>query len=247
LRLAIDQGELVLHYQPKICITDGKLRGVEALVRWLHPRRGLLPPSDFLPMAEESGLILALGDWVLDEACRQAAAWQAQGESICIAVNVSARQLVKGDLVGRVKELTALHGIPATALQIELTETALMVDPVKAIETLGSLREMGMGIAVDDFGTGYSSLSRLRSLPIDLLKIDRSFVMNAEHDARDAQVVRTIIALAQNLGLEVVAEGVESEAHASMLKDSGCTVCQGYHYGHPQSASQLEAFLRRQA
>jgi diguanylate cyclase (GGDEF)-like protein/PAS domain S-box-containing protein len=247
LRHAIGHGELVLHYQPKICVTDGKLRGVEALVRWAHPSRGLLPPSEFLPIAEESDLILMLGDWVLAEACRQAAAWYAEGAAICVAINVSARQIIKGDLIQRVAELIAKHGIPPVALQIELTESALMADSGRAIQVLEELRQLGISIAVDDFGTGYSSLSRLRSLPIDLLKIDRSFVMNAPESERDAQVVRTIIALANNLGLDVIAEGVESETQAAMLRESGCTVCQGYLYGHPQAPDQVASLIHRQA
>lgn len=244
LRLAIERGELVLYYQPKVCVVTGDVQGVEALVRWAHPVRGLVPPNDFLPLAEESGLILELGDWVMAAACRQAAAWRTQGTPTCIAVNISVQQIAKGDLVHRVSRLMAQYQLPANALQIELTETALMADSGKAVEVLGQLREMGISIAVDDFGTGYSSLSRLRSLPIDLLKIDRSFVMNAHRDDRDAVVVRTIIALARNLGMDVVAEGVESEEHVEMLSAAGCLICQGYHYSRPQPAEQLDALLR---
>ncbi len=243
LRHAIEDGALELHYQPKICVTDGKLRGVEALVRWPHPERGLVMPQEFIPVAEETGLIVSLGNWVLAEACRQAAAWRARGLEITVAVNVSARQIAKDRLVDRVAGLLAEHALPASALQIELTETALLTAPELATETLDRLREMGVIIAIDDFGTGYSSLARMRRLPIDLVKIDRSFIENMDHDAKDAEVVRTIVALAKALGLDIIAEGVESRRQSEILSDSGCTVCQGYYFARPQSASQLESWI----
>ena len=245
LRQAVEKGELTLHYQPKICITDDCLRGVEALVRWRHPERGLVPPDEFIPLAEETGIILALGEWVLETACRQAAAWMERGLSVPIAVNVSARQLAQGQLADRLDEMLDRYGLPAAAIQIELTETALMADPEVAARTLDRMRELGIAIAVDDFGTGYSSLSRLRRLPIDLLKIDRSFVANAHVDEKDAQVVRTVIALARTLGMDVVAEGVESAPQAELLRRAGCTVCQGYYYGRPAAPEELESLLVR--
>jgi diguanylate cyclase (GGDEF)-like protein/PAS domain S-box-containing protein len=243
LRHAIEDGAMELHYQPKICVTDGKLRGVEALVRWPHPERGLILPQEFIPIAEETGLIVSLGNWVLAEACRQAADWRNRGLAITVAVNVSARQIAKDRLADRVAGLLAEHGLPASALQIELTETALLTAPDLATETLNRLREMGVIIAIDDFGTGYSSLARMRRLPIDLVKIDRSFIEHMDSDAKDAEVVRTIVALAKALGLDIIAEGVESRRQTEILSDSGCTVCQGYYFARPQSVAQLEVWL----
>jgi diguanylate cyclase (GGDEF)-like protein/PAS domain S-box-containing protein len=243
LRHAIEDGALVLHYQPKVCVTDGKLRGVEALVRWPHPERGMIMPQDFIPVAEESGLIVSLGNWVLEEACRQAAEWQSRGLHITVAVNVSARQITKDRLAERIANLLERHSLPPTALQIELTETALLTAPEVATDTLNRLREMGMVIAIDDFGTGYSSLARMRRLPIDLVKIDRSFIENVDSDDKDAEVVRTIVALAKALGLEIIAEGVESERQSEILNESGCTVCQGYFFAKPQSVDQLETWM----
>lgn len=245
LRLVIENQGLQLHYQPKICTTTNALRGVEALVRWPHPVRGLVPPDEFIPLAEETGLILPLGNWVLEEACKQCAVWMAQGHTVPVAINISARQLIQGDLVERLTQLMAHHGVPPTSLQIELTETALMSEGDDAAGILTQLQAMGITIAIDDFGTGYSSLSRLRRLPIDLLKIDRTFVMNADDDEKDAQIVRTIISLAQSLGLAVIAEGVESVGQAELLRSSGCTVCQGYYYGHPAPAEALAAWFPR--
>ncbi|MBI4742058.1 MAG: EAL domain-containing protein [Betaproteobacteria bacterium] len=243
LRDALERNELVLHYQPKVCLTDGRMLGVEALVRWQHPRRGLLQPAEFIALAEKTGLILPLGDWVLAEACRQAALWVARNIVLPVAVNVSPQQIEKSGLAERVQALLAEHGLPATALQIELTETTLMADPERVSAVLQQLHRVGVVIAIDDFGTGYSSLSRLRHLPIDLLKIDKSFVTQSEHDAKDALVVRTVIALAQSLGLDTIAEGVESEGQATLLRDAGCVVCQGYLYAHPKPPHELEGWL----
>lgn len=243
LRAAVDAGELVLHYQPKVCLTDGRLLGVEALVRWNHPQRGQLLPDEFISMAEETGIIDRLGHWVLGEACRQAAVWRDGGTIIPIAVNVSARQLGSDGLVDTVAGLLAQHRLPGMALQIELTETALMANPHRATAVLGRLRDMGLAIAIDDFGTGYSSLSRLRQLPIDLIKIDRGFVANSDHDEKDARMVRIVVAMGQALGLDVVAEGVESETQASLLKDSGCIACQGFLFAEPKPADLLDGWL----
>jgi diguanylate cyclase (GGDEF)-like protein/PAS domain S-box-containing protein len=245
LRRGIAAGELELHYQPKVSLQDGGVDGVEALVRWRHPQRGLVSPVDFIPVAEESGLIVQLGDWVLAEACRQAALWQ--GRMGAIAVNVSARQFDKVDLVERVRELTGRHGIAPASIQLELTESTVMKDPARVIELLGRVRELGISVAVDDFGTGYSSLAYLRRLPIDTLKIDRSFVRNVDADAGDRQIARTIIALGQALGMAVVAEGVETEAQAQLLRAMGCDLAQGYLYARPQAAAELERWLEKAA
>ena len=245
LRHAIANDELVLYYQPKVCVESGNNCGVEALVRWRHPVRGLVSPADFIPVAEESDLIIDIGDWVLNEACRQSAAWQTLGLTPTIAVNVSAKQLQQNTLVERITALAEHHGIPPSRLQIEVTESLVMADPKQASALLHRLREIGVTVAIDDFGTGYSSLASLRRLPIDVLKIDRSFVMNADRVDEDAQIVRTIIALAQALKMTVVAEGVETEAQAALLRSLGCTAFQGFLYARPSPADQLLYWLRR--
>jgi diguanylate cyclase (GGDEF)-like protein/PAS domain S-box-containing protein len=243
LRHAVANNELELHYQPKVCLATGRFDSVEALVRWRHPRLGLVPPVDFIPVAEETGLIVDIGDWVLERACAQAIEWKARHLDFGIAVNVSAKQLQRGDLVERIANLAACHNVAPTCLQIELTESVLMADPELAIGQLRRLRELGVTIAVDDFGTGYSSLAYLRRLPIDVLKIDRSFVMDADHDDEDAQVVRTIVELGRSLKFTVVAEGVETEAQADLLRSAGCDLAQGYLYARPETAERLEAWL----
>jgi diguanylate cyclase (GGDEF)-like protein/PAS domain S-box-containing protein len=245
LRRAISCGNLELHYQPKLALGSGKVVGVEALVRWRHPERGLLPPGEFIPLAEDSGLIVELGNWVLDEACRQAAVWHSQGWMLPIAVNISARQLEAGDLVEHISALVPRHGIAASDLEIELTESTVMSNPASVAELLGRLRAIGVTVAVDDFGTGYSSLAYLRRLPIDVLKIDRSFVMDADHDDEDAQIVRTIVALGQALRLTLVAEGIENQRQADLLLGLGCDIAQGYHYSPPLPAADLARWLGR--
>ncbi|MDD5248066.1 MAG: EAL domain-containing protein [Rhodocyclaceae bacterium] len=245
LRHAIANGELELYYQPKVCVDSGANCGVEALVRWHHPVRGLVSPADFIPVAEESDLIIDIGDWVINEACRQSAAWQALGLTPTIAVNVSAKQLRQNTLVERIVATAERHGIPPSRLQVEVTESLVMADPKQASALLHRLREIGVTVAIDDFGTGYSSLSYLRRLPIDVIKIDRSFVMNADRVEEDAQIVRTIIALAQALKMTVVAEGVETEAQAALLRSLGCTAVQGYLYARPGPAAQVPEWLRR--
>ncbi|MGE5468197.1 MAG: EAL domain-containing protein [Ignavibacteria bacterium] len=245
LRHAIANGEFELHYQPKVCAASGSNCGVEALVRWRHPERGLVPPSDFIPVAEESDLILDIGDWVINEACRQSAAWEAQGVTPTIAINVSAKQLRQESLVERIAAVAEHHGIAPSRLQVEVTESLVMADPKQASALLGRMRAIGVTVAIDDFGTGYSSLSYLRRLPIDVIKIDRSFVMNADRVEEDAQIVRTIVALAQTLKMVVVAEGVETEAQASLLRTLGCDAVQGYLYAKPAPAAEILDWLRR--
>jgi diguanylate cyclase (GGDEF)-like protein/PAS domain S-box-containing protein len=246
LRHAIAKGELELHYQPKVCAASGGNCGVEALIRWRHPARGLVRPSDFIPVAEESDLILDIGDWVIEEACRQSAAWEAADFTPVIAVNVSARQLQQ-DLVARITAAARRHGVPPSRLQVEVTESLVMANPEQASALLHRLREIGVTVAIDDFGTGYSSLSYLRRLPIDVIKIDRSFVMNADRVDEDAQIVRTIVALAQALKMTVVAEGVETEAQAELLRSLGCDAVQGYLYARPAPAEQTLEWLRRRS
>ena len=243
LRRAIADGGLELHYQPKVSLLTARPVSVEALVRWRHPLHGLLPPAEFIPLAEESSLIVALGDWVLEQACRQAAIWHEQGRSLPIAVNVSARQLDTDDLVERISTLISRYGITAKDLEIELTESTVMANPASAVILLSRLRALGVTVAVDDFGTGYSSLAYLRRLPIDVLKIDRSFVMAADRDDEDAQIVRTIVALGQALHLTLVAEGIENEQQANLLKSLGCDIAQGYFYSPPLTEVDLVSWL----
>ncbi|HEY6896521.1 MAG TPA: PAS domain-containing protein [Rhodocyclaceae bacterium] len=243
LRRAITNDELELHYQPKVALASGKLQGVEALVRWRHPARGLLAPGEFIPLAEDSNLILDIGEWVLDAACCQAARWREGGREIKIAVNVSAKQLDAGNLVERIAALTERHGITPADLEIELTESTVMADPLSVIGVLTRLRELGVSVGVDDFGTGYSSLAYLRRLPIDVLKIDRSFVMDADRDEEDAQIVKTILALGQTLRLKVIAEGIETRRQAQLLLSLGCDTAQGYLFSHPLEADGLEHWL----
>jgi len=246
LRNAFAADQFELHYQPQICTATGMACGVEALVRWRHPERGLVSPLDFVPVAEESGLIEALGAWVLDEACRQLAAWQAAGlEGIAMAVNLSAHQLRSPQLVDLVRTTMARHCIYADALELEITESTAMTDPEHAIGQLRELRALGVRLAIDDFGTGYSSLAYLKNLPIQTLKLDRSFVRDIETDANDAAISAATVALAHSLGLKVVAEGVETEAQRHFLSDiHRCDLLQGYLFGKPEPADACAARLR---
>ncbi len=245
LRQAVPDGELALFYQPKVLIKDGSPCGVEALVRWNHPRLGMLLPAEFIPMAESSNVIGEIGDWMLEQVCRQSAQWLNQGLGrVRISVNVSARQLQRGGLVERIVELTRLHGMTPADLEIELTEADLMIDTAQCVATLSELRQIGVRVAIDDFGTGYSSLARLRSLPIDVVKIDPSFVARVDHDAADALVVKMILALGNLLRLSVVAEGVETEAQASGLRACGCTTAQGNLYSPPRAVAEMTEWLR---
>jgi len=245
LRNAVPNGELELFYQPQVSLDTGVTRSVEALVRWRHPVLGLVPPAEFIPLAEATGIIEDLGDWVLEEACRQSRAWLVQGlERGKIAVNVSARQLQQRGFVERIASLTQQYQISPSDLEIEITESVLMANPEQTSCVLARLRDIGVLVAVDDFGTGYSSLAYLRRLPIDVLKIDRSFVMNADRDEGDAQVVKLIIALGRALKLEIVAEGVETESQAEFLRSCGCNTAQGYLYSRPQPSAQIETWLR---
>jgi diguanylate cyclase (GGDEF)-like protein/PAS domain S-box-containing protein len=244
LRQAIANGELELHYQPKVCLASGSASGFEALVRWRHPVRGLVSPGEFIPVAEDAGLIGDIGDWVLAEACRQGGEWIAAGYAgVKIAVNVSAKQLQQGDLAARIEELARLHDIPPSMLEAEITESAVMADPERAAAIFHRLRAIGVTVAVDDFGTGYSSLAYLRRLPIDVLKIDRSFVMDADRNDEDAEIVRTILALGTTLKLLIVAEGVETQRQADLLQAAGCPLAQGYLYSRPVPAAEAREWL----
>jgi predicted signal transduction protein with EAL and GGDEF domain len=248
LRHAIDSGELRLHYQPVVSLAERTLRSVEALVRWQHPERGLLAPGEFIPIAEESALILQLGHWTLTEACKHAARWRAlfgDQAPLPVSVNVSARQLAQAELPEIIRQVLADAGLSGTDLAIELTETALIEDSSVAAASLRELRSLGVTILLDDFGTGYSSLSHLQRFPIDAIKIDRSFVMHlgAEGDD-DFAIVRAIAAMANALGLEVVAEGVETAEQAAEAHALGCGSAQGYYFARPVAAAEIEAMIR---
>lgn len=245
MRQGLERDEFVLHYQPQIDWSSGIVCGVEALVRWNHPQRGLVPPSEFLPLAEKSDLILQLGRRSLEMACKQAIDWDVQGcNGLKVAVNLSRREFWRGDIVGLVRETLEKTGMPAQRLQIELTEGILMENVDLAAERVWELKALDVMIAVDDFGTGYSSLAHLKRFPIDVLKIDRYFVKDIEQQATDRAIVRAILALADSLGLEVVAEGVENEAQIALLRKLGCTRFQGYHVSRPLPADQVLSWLQ---
>jgi diguanylate cyclase (GGDEF)-like protein len=248
LRGAITQGQLLLHYQPKIDTDTGALQGAEALVRWQHPSRGLVAPGEFIALAEESGLILPLTDWVLDSVCRQLRAWADSGLACPpLSVNLSAASLGRGGLVDQLDKLMVAHGLRPEQLVLEVTESMLIQEIEATIAILAALRARGYGLSLDDFGTGYSSLSQLKRLPIDELKIDRSFVVDAAGPGRDGPLVSAIIAMGRELGLKVVAEGVESTAQSQFLQGRGCHLQQGYLFSRPLPVADFEALLRRSA
>jgi diguanylate cyclase (GGDEF)-like protein/PAS domain S-box-containing protein len=229
LRRAIDRREFRVHYQPIVRVEDRRIAGFEALVRWQHPERGLVPPSEFIPLAEETGLVVPLGRAVLEEACRQGADWwRAGGDGLTVSVNLSVKQFTQPDLVEQVDAVLRESGLPSRLLKLEVTESMVMENTDAAIALLRRLKALGVHIAIDDFGTGYSSLSYLLRLPADSLKIDRSFVSGSGDPGRNANIVRTVVGLAYSLGLDVVAEGVETEEQRALLADLGCPLAQGF-------------------
>jgi diguanylate cyclase (GGDEF)-like protein len=242
LRRGLERGELVLHYQPKISVSTGDVVGAEALVRWQHPERGLVCPDDFIPMAERTGLIGPLTRRVLDLALGQARTWVDAGRPLTVSVNLSARNLLDEALPDMVAELLAAHRIPAALLELEVTESALMIEPARAQRLLEQLSAMGVRISLDDFGAGYTSLGQLKTLPISELKIDRSFVLAMTDDTSDALIVRSVIDLGHNLGLTIVAEGVETQQALAALTGFGCDVAQGYHLSRPTSVEVFDAW-----
>jgi diguanylate cyclase (GGDEF)-like protein len=244
LRHAIDADQLVLHYQPKVDASDGTVTSVEALVRWQHPTRGLLPPDTFVPAAESTELIFGLTDWVVDRACAQAAEWRGHGIELPIAVNVSARCLRDAEFADRMLAALNRHGLPSRLITIEITETAVIADPERAAATLRRLAGRGMAVAIDDFGVGYTSLAHLDHLPISELKIDREFVSHLTGGSDGGAVVRAVISLGHGLGMTVVAEGVEDDETLSLLAAIGCDVAQGYGIARPAPAESFEAWLR---
>ena len=241
LRRGIRDGELRVHYQPKAALADGRVIGVEALVRWEHPQRGLLPPSEFIGLAEATGLIRALTDVVLGRALEDCRRWRAEGRALTVAVNISARVLLDTALPDRIAALLVEHGLPADCLELEVTESAAMQDPGQALDVLQRLRGLGVTLSVDDYGTGHASLSYLSRLPVSTLKIDRSFVSTMEVDGTDQVIVRSTIELAHALGLRVVAEGVETRRTWERLVALGCDEAQGFWLGRPQPADEVLA------
>ena len=246
LRRAVDRDELVLHFQPQVDIETGRIASVEALVRWDRGHRGVIPPGHFIALAEETGEIVRIGQWVLDHACREAAALNARhGGHLVVAVNVSGREFRKGDLVERVAGALRAHRLPAHLLEVEVTESSVIHDLTGAVATLQELRDLGVRLAIDDFGTGYSSLSYLHKLPLDTLKIDRSFVEAAGSDSRTSALVNGIVGLAHALELDVVAEGVEDRKQLRFLEQAGCERAQGYYFSKPLAIADLSALIER--
>ena len=234
LRYALERNELVLHYQPKIDLRSNAIMGAEALIRWYHPVHGLIGPDEFIPLAERTGQIKPITDWVIETAVRQSKAWRDAGYDLHIAVNVSARWFQNTGLADKINEVLQSQNMPADFLEIELTENMLMSDIANISSVLNQISDLGVTIAIDDFGTGYSSLAYLKTLPLQTLKIDKSFVLNMASDENDAIIVRSTIALAHNLGLSVVAEGIENAETLNLLLEQGCDGAQGYHFSKPQ-------------
>ncbi len=248
LRNADPSRDFVLHYQPQVDLRSGEVFAVEALIRWRHPRFGLAPPAKFIPIAEESGLIVPIGDWALREACRQNKAWQdASVPPIAVGVNVSARQFRESHITAAVAEALAESGLEPKYLELELTESLVMQDVNRAIETMKKLRGLGVRLSIDDFGTGYSSLSALKRFPVQRLKIDRSFIQDLPEDEDDRAVASAVISLGQKLNLRVIAEGVETDEQVAFLRENHCDELQGYHFSRPVAADAIPALLLRRA
>jgi len=246
LRLALSRDEFELHFQPQLDSVRQHLIGAEALLRWRHPKRGLLGPNQFLTIAEESGLILPIGEWVLQAACMQARRWADAGLPIRVAVNLSAQQFRRGNIANAVCAALEKAGLPAERLELELTESMLLHPTVEVLARLGELNELGVRLSLDDFGTGYSSLNYLKSYPIDQLKIDRSFVEGIESKQEDRAIIRAIQSLAEALGQQTIAEGVETADQSAAVRAIGCHHQQGYLFGRPMPAAEFDAWVRTQ-
>jgi EAL domain-containing protein (putative c-di-GMP-specific phosphodiesterase class I) len=245
LQAAIRNNAFQLHYQPKIELASNRIVGVEALLRWQHPDRGWIAPAQFIPLAEETGLIVQLGKWVVRKVCEQSRAWEQDGiNDISIAINVSSRQFCRGDLLDSVLRIVGETGVRPQNLELEITESLLMRDVEETITALRSFKEAGLSISVDDFGTGYSSLNYLKQFPLDSLKIDRSFVQDLHQNHDDAAICAAILAMAKELGLSVVAEGVELEEQLDFLRRHNCDQAQGFLFSRPLPADRFETFFR---
>lgn len=240
LRRALERGEFLLHYQPKVCTRSGKLVGVEALLRWQRPGLGLVSPAEFIPILEETGLILPVGEWVLRQACAQLRIWGDAGHQLVpVAVNLSAKQLQSPRLTGIVRQIFDDSGVDPALIELEITESSLMQNTEETVALLNDLKKTGLRISIDDFGTGYSSLAYLKRFPVDTLKIDRSFVRDVNVDENDAAIARAIITMAHQLSLKVVAEGVETEAQLAFLVENACDEAQGFLFSRPVAADKL--------
>ncbi|MEO6263476.1 MAG: bifunctional diguanylate cyclase/phosphodiesterase, partial [Luteimonas sp.] len=247
-RKALDRGELRLAYQPRLALAQTRIVGVEALLRWHSEEYGEIPPTQFIPLAEESGLILEIGEWVLRDACLTLRRWHQHGlAGLSMSVNVSALQLLRGDFPGVVERVLAETGLPPQSLELELTESVIMANAQQTADKLQAFRRLGVSLAIDDFGTGYSSLAYLKRLPITTLKIDKEFVDDLSHGSDDAAITTTIIAMARSLGLNVVAEGVETDAQMQFLREHRCDEIQGYWLSPPLEAHRCLAFIRNWA
>jgi EAL domain-containing protein (putative c-di-GMP-specific phosphodiesterase class I) len=246
LRSALDRDEFVLEYQPIVDLDTGRITHVEGLVRWQHPDRGRVGPAAFIPIAEATGLIVPLGDWILTEACRQALRWQRDGATVSVSVNLSPGQ-IGAELPDRVREILTTTGVEPRLLTLEITESLLMGDDTETLDALRRLQADGVHLAVDDFGTGYSSLGRLRDLPVDQLKIDRSFVSGIADSQSGAALIKGVVAIARGLGLSVVAEGVETHEQRLLLRSLGCRLAQGYLFGKPVGADEIAEMFDRAA
>ncbi len=248
LRLALERNELSLHYQAKVNFKTGIITGVEALLRWQNPHLGSVTPTQFIPVAEETGMIVSIGKWVLKTACAQNVAWQKQGlPAVCMAVNLSLRQLADNNLIDDIKAALNDSGMAPNLLELEITESMIMTNPTKMMDVLVRIKSIGVRLAIDDFGTGYSSLAQLKHFPIDTLKIDRSFIRNVPENAEDKAITHAIIAMGETLGLTVVAEGVETIEQMNYLKDQSCDEMQGFHFSRPIVPEQFADLLREQA
>jgi EAL domain-containing protein (putative c-di-GMP-specific phosphodiesterase class I) len=241
LEAGLRGGGMALHYQPRLSLRTGAVLGAEALIRWNHPRQGLISPSQFIPLAEETGLVTELGGWALEAACKEAALWPG---TTCVSVNVSARQLTDGALLRQVARALVESDLLPERLEIELTETMLVDPSLDTVLALSAIRDLGVGIALDDFGTGFASLASLKRLPLTAMKLDRSLVRTLPEDGEDAAIARAIIQTGHALGLQVVGEGIETEAQRGFLAASGCDEGQGYLFSRPVPAAQITGQLR---
>jgi EAL domain-containing protein (putative c-di-GMP-specific phosphodiesterase class I) len=249
LHRAIERGELRVHYQPIFALSDGRISGMEALVRWAHPLKGLVPPGDFIPLAEDTGLIVPIGKWVLEESCRRMRQWHVEYPALppmSVSVNLSARQFQDPHLISHIEQALRSAHLDARWLQLEITESAVMHDAEAAIAKLHALKALGIHLAMDDFGTGYSSLAYLKRFPIDVLKIDRSFVSGLIDGEHDLAIVQNVIGLAKALHLTTTAEGIEERGQWMILKQLGCDAGQGFIFSRPQAAEDLADLLNEE-
>jgi EAL domain-containing protein (putative c-di-GMP-specific phosphodiesterase class I) len=246
LRQALERDELVLFYQPKVCVITGKIKGMEALIRWQHPEKGFISPFHFIPIAEETGLIIQIGKWVFEQACRQTKLWHKQGyDNLIVSINVSAKQFHQQDFENDIVEIIEMTGVDPHRVDLEVTESCTMNNIDKAISILKRFREMGVLISLDDFGTGFSSLSLLNQLPLDTLKVDIAFIRDIDEKGENGELAKLIIAMAKSLGLKTVSEGIESQHHLDFIKKNGGEEYQGFLFSKPVSAIEFEKILAK--